>query len=93
MASHFSALKRMRQSRKRAAANRARRTRLRHAIRELRGAIVAGEVEKARTLLPGVVSAIDQSRKRGIIKENTASRFKSGLMTRLAAMAQASAAS
>lgn len=86
MANHFSALKRMRQNQKRAEANRARRTRLRHAIREMRRAIKAGDPEKAKTLLPQVISVVDKSLKTGVIKENTAGRFKSRLTIRLAAM-------
>ena len=86
MANHFSALKRMRQSQKRAEANRARRTRLRHAVREIRRAVGSGDGEKVRTLLPQVVSVVDKSLKKGVIKENTASRFKSRLMARIAKM-------
>ncbi len=89
MANHFSALKRMRQSRKRAENNRAHRTRLRHRVRELRRAIIAGDTDRAKQLLAGTVSLIDKSLKRGVIKENTASRFKSRLMSRLAALASA----
>ena len=84
MASHFSALKRMRQSEKREAANRTRRTRLRHAVRELRHAISAGDSEKAGALLPEVVSIVDKSRQQGVIKNKTAARFKSRLMAGLA---------
>jgi small subunit ribosomal protein S20 len=83
MASHFSALKRMRQNQKREAANQTRRTRLRHAIRELRRAISGGDSEKAGALLPQVVSIVDKSRKEGVIKDNTAARFKSRLMARI----------
>ena len=86
MANHFSALKRMRQSRKRAEANKARRSRLRHELRELRRALLAGNAERARTLLGPAVSVIDKSLKKGIIKEKTASRSKSRLMRRLAAL-------
>jgi len=84
MANHFSALKRKRQSDKRAVLNKAQRTRLRHQVRELRRAIKAGDGERARTLLPETVSLIDKNLKRGVIKENTANRFKSRLMLRLA---------
>lgn len=84
MANHFSALKRMRQNEKRLAANRARRTRLRHTIREMRRAINAGESDKARSLLTEVVSTVDKSVNKGVIKKNAAARFKSRLMARLA---------
>ena len=86
MANHYSALKRMRQTQKREEINRGRRTRLRHAIRELRRAITGGERDKARVLASQTVSLIDRSRKVGLIKENTASRYKSRLMAHLAAM-------
>lgn len=92
MANHFSALKRMRQSRKRAELNRARRSHLRHAVRELRRAILAGDAGKARELLSQTISVIDRSLKKGIIKENTASRFKSRLMAHLAALGKSPAA-
>ena len=87
MANHFSALKRRRQSRKRAEARKAHRTRLRHQVRELRRALASGDADRARVLLPRTVSLIDRSLKRGVIKENTASRFKSRLMLRTAALA------
>ena len=92
MANHFSALKRMRQDRKRAEANKARRTRLRHELRELRRAILAGNAQKARTLLGPAVSVIDKSLKKGIIKEKTASRSKSRLMRHLAALEKSASA-
>lgn len=92
MANHFSALKRMRQSRKRAEMNKAHKTRLRHTIRELRRAIAANDSEKAKALLPKTVSIIDKSLKHGVIKENTAGRFKSRLLTRLAAIGAAKSA-
>jgi small subunit ribosomal protein S20 len=86
MANHFAALKRARQNQKRAAQNRARTTRLRHTIREIRRAISAGDADKAKSLLPRVVSTIDKSLKKGVIKANSAGRFKGRLMTRLAKM-------
>ncbi len=92
MANHFSALKRMRQNRKRAEANKARRSRLRHELRELRRAILAGNVQRAQTLLGPAVSVIDKSLKKGIIKEKTASLFKSRLMRRLATLGKSAPA-
>ncbi len=86
MASHFSALKRMRQNRQRAERNRAARTRLRHAVRELRRALAAKDLERARTLMSETVSVIDKSLKKGIIKGNSAARYKSRLMSRLAGL-------
>lgn len=83
MANHFSALKRMRQSQKRAEVNKSSRTRLRHAIREIRRAIIAGDSGRAQSMLPEVVSTIDKTVKKGAIKANTANRFKSRLMARV----------
>ncbi len=88
MANHFSALKRQRQILKRQEHNRSVRTRLRRSIREMRRAIASGDPEKAKGLLPQVVSTVDKTVKKGAIKENTANRFKSRLMTRLAAMSK-----
>ncbi len=83
MANHFSALKRTREARKHFERNREARTRLRHAIRDFRSALTARNLERARALLAQTVSLIDKSLKKGIIKDNTAARFKHRLMTRL----------
>ena len=83
MANHFSALKRARQTRKRTEQNRGARARLRHAIRNLRTSITK-DPEKAKSMLPATVSVIDKAVKRGLVKENTASRYKSRLAIRLA---------
>jgi len=88
MANHFSALKRIRQNQKRAEANKSTRTRLRHTIREIRRAVIAGDAGKAQSLLPQVVSTIDKTVKKGTIKANTANRFKSRLMARLSGMSK-----
>ena len=47
----------------------------------------AGVSKAAADLLPKTFSAIDQSAKKGIIKKNTAARYKSKLHTRVKAMA------
>ncbi len=86
MANHYSAVKRMRQDRKRTELNKASRTRLRHKVRELRRAIAAGDPAKAQPVLRQTVSLIDRNLKRGVIKENTAARFKSRLMARMSAI-------
>ena len=84
MANHFSAVKRARQNKERNLANQHARTRLRHAIRTLRQAVTS-DAAKAKTLVAPTVSAIDKAVKRGLIRENTAARYKSRLMSRLAA--------
>ena len=83
MANHFSALKRARQTIKRTERNRDARSRLRHSIRDLRK-IAATEPDKAASLLSATVSLLDKGVKKGVIKENTASRVKSRLAIRIA---------
>jgi small subunit ribosomal protein S20 len=79
MANHFSALKRARQIEKRTKVNRMRRTRLRHQIRAFRRKVDTKEFGAAETLLPETFSVIDRAAKWGIIKANTAARYKSRL--------------
>jgi len=82
MANHFSALKRARQTKKRTERNRSARARLRHTVRDLRTTI-SKDPAAAKTEMPATVSLIDKAVKKGLIKENTASRFKSRLAIRL----------
>ena len=90
MANHFSALKRARQTKVRTERNKDVRTRLRNSIRTLRKTLK--DAEKAKLLLPGTVSLIDKAVKKGVIKENTASRFKSRLTRHVVKAATAPAA-
>jgi small subunit ribosomal protein S20 len=46
-------------------------------------AVAAGEVAKAKELLPKAYKAIDKAAKRGVIKDNTAARKKSRLSARI----------
>lgn len=92
MATHKSALKAHRKSLKRRERNRRYRTRLRHALRDIRALIRAGEVEKARAALPKTASLIDRLVVKGIIHPNAAGRYKSRLMQQLAAREKAKAA-
>ena len=87
MANHFSALKRARQTARRTATNRNNKSRLRTAIRRLREALAAGNAENAQSVYRSTVSALDKSVQKGVIHKNTASRYKSRLSARLAAMA------
>lgn len=52
---------------------------MRDVIKDIKKAIVAGEVDKAKSLLPTAYKAIDKAAKRGVIKDNTADRKKSRL--------------
>ena len=86
MANHFSALKRVRETEKRTATNRKNSTRLRHQIRAMRRALTSKEPQSAIALLPQTFSIIDRSAKLGIIKKNTAARYKSKLHLKIKAL-------
>lgn len=86
MANTRSAEKQQRQAEKAKARNRAGKSRLRSALKKARTAIQGGDADKA-TLAEGF-SVVDKAAKSGLIKENTANRYKS----RLAAQSKRSAA-
>lgn len=86
MANHFSALKRVRETEKRTAFNRRTKTRLRHQIRAMRRALASKDPAAALALLPKTFSIIDRSARKGIIKSNTAARYKSRLHIRVKAL-------
>ncbi|MBI5086295.1 MAG: 30S ribosomal protein S20 [Acidobacteria bacterium] len=86
MANHVSSLKRVRITERRTEVNQMRRSRLRHAIRAMRRAVDKKDVAAAAALLPGTFSVIDRAAKWGIIKDNTASRYKARLHKRLKAL-------
>jgi small subunit ribosomal protein S20 len=86
MANHFSALKRARQTEKRTARNRANTSRLRSALRQLREALTKGDKTAAEKVFRETVSALDKAVKKGVIHNNTASRYKSRLSARLHAV-------
>ena len=87
MANTYSALKRVRQTERRTEVNRRNKSRLRHTIRAMRRAIIAKDGKVALELLPKTFSIIDRSAKGGIIKKNTAARYKSKLNLRVKALA------
>ncbi len=86
MASHKSALKRIKQTRKSTALNRVHRTRLRHQVRKLRTALDAKDKAAAQALLVPTVALIDHMIHKGILHRNTAARYKSRLTLRLNAL-------
>jgi len=86
MANTYSALKRVRQMERRTEINRKNKTRLRHQIRAVRRAIAGKDAQAAAALLPATFSIIDRSAKSGIIKKNTAARYKSHLHSRVKAL-------
>jgi len=87
MANTYSALKRVRQTERRTEINRRNKSRLRHQIRTMRRAITAKDAKAAAALLSTTFSIIDRSAKSGIIKKNTAARYKSKLNLRVKALA------
>ncbi len=86
MANHFSALKRARQTEKRTTRNRANNSQLRTALRSLRESLENGDKSAASDVYSATVSTLDRAVKKGILHENTASRYKSRLSARLGAL-------
>jgi small subunit ribosomal protein S20 len=86
MANTYSALKRVRQTERRTEVNRQTKTRLRHGMRAMRRVLAEKDPQKAAELLPKTFSLIDRSAKSGIIKKNTAARYKSTLHGKVKAL-------
>jgi small subunit ribosomal protein S20 len=86
MANHFSAMKRARQTEKRTARNRANTSQVRSALRTLREALEKGDKAAAEQTYRQTVSALDKAIQKGVLHQNTASRYKSRLSTRLKAL-------
>jgi small subunit ribosomal protein S20 len=83
MANHVSAVKANRITERRTEINRMRKTRLRHQIRAMRRALDKKDTGEAARLMPQTFSVVDRAAKWGIIKKNTAARYKSRLTLRL----------
>jgi small subunit ribosomal protein S20 len=77
MANIRSAEKQRRQAEKSKARNRAGASRLRSALKKTRSAVAGGNTDKA--VLAEGFSEIDKAAKKGLIKDNTADRYKSRL--------------
>jgi small subunit ribosomal protein S20 len=86
MANHFSAMKRARQTEKRTARNRANTSQVRTALRVLQEALEKGDKAAAEQTYRQTVSALDRAIQKGVLHQNTASRYKSRLSTRLKAL-------
>jgi len=87
MANTISALKRVRTTERRTAVNRARKSRLRHQIRAMRRLIESKDAKGAAAMAPKTFSIVDRAAKWGVIKKNTAARYKSRLSLRLRKLA------
>ena len=86
MANHFSALKRARQTTKRTTRNRSNSSQLRTALRNMRESLEKGDKAAASQIYRQTVSALDKAIQKGVLHENTASRYKSRLSARLTAL-------
>ena len=89
MANTVSAIKRTRTAERRTEINRMRNSRLRHQIRAMRRLLEAKDASAAAALVPETFSLIDRSARWGVIKKNTAARYKSRLTLRLRGLATA----
>ncbi len=83
MANTVSSLKRVRSTERKTAVNRVRKSRLRHQIRSMRRLLDKKDSQGATALIPATFSIVDRAAKWGIIKKNTAARYKSRLTLRL----------
>ena len=83
MANTVTSLKRVRMTERRTTVNRVRKTRLRHQIRAMRRLLDQKDTQGATKLIPSTFSLVDRAAKWGIIKKNTASRYKSRLALRV----------
>ena len=91
MANHVSSLKRARQTVQRTAVNRANRSKLRGGLRAMREALTGKDVAAARAQYNKTASLLDKSVQKGVLHDNTASRYKSRLNARLKALTVKSA--
>ena len=91
MANHVSALKRTRQTKRRTEDNRANRSRVRTSLRAMREALTKGDANAAQTQYRETVSVLDKGVQKGVLHDNTASRYKSRLNARVKALAVAKA--
>ncbi len=89
MANTISAIKRMRQTERKTLVNRMRKSRLRHQVRAIRALINHKDLPAAEAALPATFSLVDRSAKWGIIKKNTAARYKSRMVKRIRTLSAA----
>ena len=84
MAHHKSALKRVRQTIKRAARNRSLRSDLRTVIKKFRVILASGNTEQTREAYTGVQKNIDNAVTKGVLHKRTGARYKSRLALSMA---------
>ena len=88
MANTPQAQKRARQNEKRYAVNKARRSRIRTALRKVEEAIASGNYETATAALKEVQPALMKGVTKGVLHKNTASRKMSRLASRVKALSK-----
>ena len=86
MATHKSAEKRIRQTHKRVAVNRARHSRMRNSVKAGEIAIAAGDKKAARVAFAAAQPEMQRSAQRGLVKKNTVARKLSRLSARIKAL-------
>jgi small subunit ribosomal protein S20 len=89
LANHRSAIKRHKQSLKKAARNRAARTRVKNAVKAVRTAVLEKDIQKAESAFVAATSVIDKSAGKGAIHWRKAARKISRLAKALQAAKQA----
>jgi len=87
MATHKSAMKRIRQTKRRTEVNRARLSRLRTFVRKVEEAIAKGNKDEAKAALRAAEPELMRGAARGLIHRNTVARKVSRLSARIKAMA------
>jgi len=87
MASHKSAEKRARQTKRRAAANSARRSRVRSSIKKVETAIASGDKKAAMAALRDAQPEMQRGARSRVVAPNAAARRVSRLNARIKAMA------
>ena len=86
MATHKSAIKRIRQNEKRRLHNRMYRNRARTLVKKARAAIESGDVEEAQRATMIAVRDLDKLASRGIVHKRNAARRKSRLTKQMMAL-------
>jgi len=81
-----SAIKRIRQNKKRRLRNRVHRGQARTSVRDARASILEEDLEAARESTLKAIIALDKAAQKGVIHKNNASRRKGRLMKQLAAL-------
>ncbi|ABP66640.1 30S ribosomal protein S20 [Caldicellulosiruptor changbaiensis] len=80
MANTKSAKKKIKVIRRRTIENKIQKFKMKKAIKEVKKALLAGDIEKAKELYSKAAKLIDQTAAKGVIHKNNASRKKSRLM-------------